>query len=99
MGLEIPAEVQWLSWIVGSDWPEGDETAMRRCAEAWIEAATQIDVLTQDLQGSAAQVLSVVEGEAAERFRTYWETYTQTDPQFLVKLAEACQMLGKSLDE
>ncbi|MGV9482800.1 hypothetical protein ACWDNR_25995, partial [Gordonia aichiensis] len=41
MGIEIPDELQWVAkWILGAgDWPEGDETAMRRVADAWTSMA------------------------------------------------------------
>ena len=99
MGLEIPDEVKWLSWIVGQDWPEGDETAMRRLATAWQDAATGVDELTGDLQSSAGKVLSVVEGPAADRFQEFWDKFVTTDPQYLPKLAETCRALAKQCDD
>jgi Tuberculosis necrotizing toxin len=99
MGLEIPDEVKWLSWIIGQDWPEGDETAMRRLATAWEDAATGVDDLTSDLEMKAATVLSVVEGPAADSFREFWNTFVTTDPEYLPKLAEMCRALAKQCDD
>ena len=99
MGLEIPAEVQWLSWIVGSDWPEGDETAMRRCAEAWRKAADDINELIPDLRRGVTDVLSSVEGAAADEFERYWDTFVTKDPRHLPKLAEQCEQLAERLEK
>lgn len=99
MGLEIPGEVTWLSWIIGQDWPEGDETAMRRLATAWQDAATGVDDLTGDLQGTASKVLGVVDGPAAESFHTFWDKFVTTDPQYLPKLSETCRALAKQCDD
>jgi hypothetical protein len=98
VGLVLPGELKWLEWIVGSDWPEGDETAMRRCAEAWKEAGADVDELIEDLQATASRVLGTVEGDGAEAFRRYFATYIKTDPRYLPKLAESCEKLAKTLD-
>jgi uncharacterized membrane protein YgcG len=99
VGLEIPAEVQWLSWIVGTDWPEGDETAMRRCAEAWHQAASDVNELIPELQRSAANVLSSVQGAAADSFEQYWEKFVASDPQYIPKLVELCESLASQVEQ
>src|SRR5688500_11677378 len=98
MGLEIPDEIKWLSWIIGADWPEGDEAAMRRGAQAWYDSSTDLQELIGDLQTAASQVLAAVEGQAAEQFEQYWNPFTTADPQYLVKLQAACANLGKAMD-
>ncbi|MFB4301422.1 ADP-ribosyltransferase [Actinomadura sp. NTSP31] len=98
MGLEIPAEVQWLSWIVGSDWPEGDETAMRRCADAWRQAATSINELVGDVTGTVNNVRGTLDAEAAEKFQKNLDQWTTTDPRLLPSMAEACGKLADVLD-
>ncbi|MDL4814886.1 WXG100-like domain-containing protein [Actinomadura opuntiae] len=98
MGLEIPAEVQWLSWIVGSDWPEGDETAMRRCAAAWRQAATSINELVGDVTGTVNNVRGTLDAEAAEKFQKNVEQWITTDPRLLPSMAESCEKLAEVLD-
>ena len=98
MGLEIPAEVQWLSWIVGSDWPEGDETAMRRCADAWRQAATSINDLVGDVTGSVNDVRGTLDAEAAEKFQKNVEQWITTDPRLLPSMADACNKLADVMD-
>ncbi|TDE13607.1 hypothetical protein, partial [Actinomadura sp. 6K520] len=98
MGLEIPEPVQWLGWIIGADWPEGDETAMRRCAEAWRTAGTEVDELIQELVQTASDVRSALDSGAAEAFGQKWEQWVTTDPQILTKLVESCGQLAETLD-
>ncbi|MCP9950806.1 WXG100 family type VII secretion target [Actinomadura madurae] len=98
MGLEIPEPVQWLSWIIGSDWPEGDETAMRRCAEAWTTAGTEINELIEDLNQTASDVRTALDSGAADAFSQKWDQWVSTDPQILTKLAESCGQLAEMLD-
>ncbi|MGH3910251.1 MAG: hypothetical protein ACRDRM_05425 [Pseudonocardiaceae bacterium] len=53
MTIQIPEPVQWLvPIVVGTNWPEGDEDAMRHLAEAWEQAATAINDAAGE--GSAA---------------------------------------------
>jgi hypothetical protein len=98
VGLDIPAEVRWLSWIIEPDWPEGDETAMRRCAGAWRAAAAGVTELIPDLQGDAAGVLRSVQGAAADEFERHWKTFIAADPRHLPRLAERCERLAGQLD-
>ncbi|WP_395103588.1 ADP-ribosyltransferase [Actinomadura sp. SCN-SB] len=97
--MEIPDSVKWLSWIVGADWPEGDETAMRRVAEGWTTAGGEVRNLIDDLGSVAFDVTSALDGYAAEQFRAHWDTWVSTDPQRLTKLADACDQLAKVMND
>ncbi|WP_344457890.1 ADP-ribosyltransferase, partial [Actinomadura kijaniata] len=99
MGLEIPDSVKWLSWIVGSDWPEGDETAMRRAAQAWYDAGVELDELIEELRRTTDEVLSVLEGAGADEFRWYFEQWLSVDPQHLPNLRKGCDSYGRMLDQ
>ena len=35
MTLQIPRLLQWVSYLVGSQWPKGDEDAMFRIGSDW----------------------------------------------------------------
>ncbi|TMR26446.1 hypothetical protein [Actinomadura geliboluensis] len=98
MGLEIPEPVQWLSWIIGADWPEGDETAMRRCADAWRAAGTEVGELIEELNQAANDVRGALDSGAADEFGKNWEKWVSTDPQILTKLVESCGQFGETLD-
>ncbi|MGH8964868.1 MAG: hypothetical protein ACRDXB_06005, partial [Actinomycetes bacterium] len=73
MTIQIPEPVQWLvPIVVGADWPEGDEDALRRLAQAWEQAAKAISVATGDGSAAAQAVGSAMQGEAADAFAEYW---------------------------
>ncbi|WP_149359656.1 WXG100-like domain-containing protein [Lolliginicoccus suaedae] len=74
MGIQIPGALQSLTpWAVGADWPEADETAMRRLAQTWRGTAEDLDVLLGDSSAAARSVLSALDGDAAEAFDTLWK--------------------------
>ena len=63
MTIQIPEAVQWLvPIVVGGDWPEGDEDALRRLAQAWEQAATAIGEVTCDGNTAALAALSAIQG-------------------------------------
>src|SRR5690606_42022851 len=71
---------------------------MRRCAEAWRAAATEIGELIGDLNQTAADVRSALDSGAAEAFSQKWEQWVTTDPQILPKLIESCGQMAEMLD-
>jgi len=66
MGIEIPPSLQWVSYLAGTEWPQGDETGMFRIRDAWHASADDLVDLIPDLNRVRAQVLSVLTGETAK---------------------------------
>lgn len=100
MTIEIPGAVQWLvPIVVGADWPQGDEDALRRLGQAWEQAARVIGEATGDGNAAAQAALSAMHGEAAEAFAAYWDRFVAGDEQFLATLRQACEQLGQGCDE
>ena len=61
MTIQIPEPVQWLvPVVVGTDWPEGDEDALRRLAQAWGQAATAICQATGEGNVAARTITQVL---------------------------------------
>ncbi|WP_280451976.1 toxin glutamine deamidase domain-containing protein [Nocardia cyriacigeorgica] len=75
MGIEIPEALQWAAkYVVGAgDWPEGDETAMRRMADAYTTAATTLDDLGDDAQRQVNQLLAALDGQTADAIEAFWK--------------------------
>ncbi|AVH22122.1 polymorphic toxin type 30 domain-containing protein [Nocardia cyriacigeorgica] len=75
MGIEIPEALQWAAkYVVGAgDWPEGDETAMRRMADAYTSAATTLDDLGDDAQRQVNQLLAALDGQSADAIEAFWK--------------------------
>lgn len=100
MTIQIPEPVQWLvPIVVGTDWPEGDEDALRRLAQAWQQAATALNHATGDGNAAAQAALSAMQGEAADAFAEYWDRFVAGDEQFLSTLQQACEQLAEGCDE
>ncbi|HSL07026.1 MAG TPA: hypothetical protein VK887_03515 [Pseudonocardiaceae bacterium] len=100
MTIQIPEPVQWLvPVVVGTDWPESDEDALRRLAEAWERAATAISQATGEGNVAARAALGTMQGEAADAFAEYWDRFVSGDEQFLGTLEQACADLAEGCDE
>ncbi len=99
MGIEIPGAVEWLvPIVVGADWPEGDETALRRLSEAWTQAATAVGEVVVEGNGASAAVLGCMTGATSEAFDAYWKQFVEGDA-YLVNLQQLCTDLASGCDD
>ncbi len=73
MGIEIPPDLQWVSYLAGSEWPKGDETAMFSMGDDWNGSAEQLGSLIPKLEQVSSQTRQVLAGEtgdaAAQQFQ------------------------------
>ncbi|WP_009950219.1 PE-PGRS family protein, partial [Saccharopolyspora erythraea] len=99
MSIEMPDEVKWLfPIVVGQSWPEGDEDALRRLADAWRAAGQGLDGVTSAGNNGAQQVKSAMEGKTADAFEKMWKDIGEGGEAALPKLKEACDKLAESCD-
>ena len=63
MGIEIPAGLQWVSYLAGEQWPKGDETAMFQLGDDWNGASGQLSGLIASVQQVQSQTASAVSGQ------------------------------------
>ena len=63
--LQIPGPLQWVSYLVGSQWPKGDEDAMYRIGGEWGDRAEQLRDLIPELNRMRASTSSVLQGVTA----------------------------------
>ena len=99
MGMELPAELNWLQWVVGSDWPEGDEDALWRLKDAWAAAAADINSLIGDGNSAYYSVLAGIDGTVAENFTAFWNKFSEGDQAYLTQLATLCEALAEHCDQ
>ncbi|CAN5198142.1 hypothetical protein BH11ACT6_BH11ACT6_54510 [soil metagenome] len=93
MSIELPEPLQWISYLAGGEWPQGDEDAMWRIAEYWKTSAGEMSALIPDLNRVRQETISVLVGETAdvadEEFAKLFDGDYSVD-----KLAEAMSALG-----
>jgi hypothetical protein len=96
--MQLPPELTWLEWVVGTDWPDGDEDALWRMRDAWLAAAQQVRQIVEDGDSAYFQVIGGMGGTAADQFTTYWQQFAEGDDAYLGKLAKACESLAQHCD-
>lgn len=94
MGIEIPDEVKWLAAkVVGTEWPSGDETALRDLGELWTRAGKTVRDLGENGDTAAKAVLAAMAGRDVEAFRQYWAQFPGEGKAF-DKLAKYCDTVA-----
>jgi hypothetical protein len=97
VSIQIPGALQWVSYLVGSQWPEGDEDAMFRIGSDWRASADDMTALIPDLNRMRASTMSALQGVTAgaadEQFKLLFDGDASVD-----KLADAMAALGGLAD-
>jgi hypothetical protein len=93
MTLHIPPALAWVSYLVGSQWPKGDEDAMFRIGDDWHASAVDMTVLIPELNRMRSSTMSALQGvtagQADEQFSLLFDGEASVE-----KLAEAMVALG-----
>lgn len=97
MGIEIPGSLRWVSdKVLGTDWPDADETAMKRVAEAWTTTARTLDEVSQDADAAVLLVLHGIEGEVNTAIDEMW---SRLGPEgAMTELIAYCDALGEMVE-
>lgn len=93
--MELPEWLGWLHWVVGADWPEGDEDAMRRMADAWRGLGTAVGTAGSDGDAAVGRILTALDSADGVRFDRAWSVYSGGGEAYLTELSEACEALAK----
>ncbi|MFI6431406.1 glycohydrolase toxin TNT-related protein [Rhodococcus oryzae] len=98
MGIQIPGWLRGVASIaVGADWPEADETSLRRLADAWDSASSAVELIAQDGDAAMDKALAAVLGDVNAAMAQYWENFDGADGAFL-SLVALCDQLSESCD-
>ena len=93
MTIEIPPELEWVSYLAGSEWPQGDEDAMFRIGGHWRNSADDLAKLIPDLNRVRQETIASLSGETAtaadEQFKKLFDGDFSVD-----KLVDAMAAVG-----
>ncbi|MFD3706260.1 hypothetical protein ACFWUP_24225 [Nocardia sp. NPDC058658] len=102
MGIEIPDELQWVAkYILGAgDWPDGDETAMRRVADGWTAMANTLNTVDDDAVKVLNVVLSAIsEGETHISIATIRDKLLAGDQATFAAVRKWCESQAELLED
>ncbi|MDI1466340.1 toxin glutamine deamidase domain-containing protein [Catellatospora sp. KI3] len=97
--LHVPSEVRpLLEWVIGADWPDGNEKTIWDLADEWFRAA---DLADAPLRDAAAQVTSAVyatggtQTQLGEAIKLSWDKLGATDEAALPQLIMVLDVMGQ----
>jgi hypothetical protein len=109
VSVHIPEAAQaLLELVVGSDWPDGDEDALRALSAVWSGAASELQEIQQTASSLAASVGQVAKGAAADAFAAHWAKNIDdgqsswgkgASPPILPFSVSFCQQMAKACDD
>lgn len=97
MTIGIPGWLQWVSYLVGEEWPEGDEDAMRRLASSWRSSATELENLVPELNRVKQEIRASFTGMSADAIDDTFKEWFEGDYAF-DKMADAMNGLADLSD-
>lgn len=94
----IPPEWGWAYDIaVGQDWPQADEDALRRLAQAWTDAMEALLTVADGGNAAAQNVNYSVQSVSSDEFNNYWSAYVDGDDSVVGQLARQSENLATQL--
>ncbi|WP_194825879.1 toxin glutamine deamidase domain-containing protein [Nocardia sp. XZ_19_231] len=102
MGIEIPDELAWVAkYILGAgDWPEGDETAMRRVADGWTAMANTLDTIDDNAALALNAALTALsEGETHTAITAYRDKLLSGDEATFTAVRKWCEKQAELLED
>ncbi|MGW5921293.1 toxin glutamine deamidase domain-containing protein [Nocardia fluminea] len=102
MGIEIPDELQWVAkYVLGAgDWPDGDETAMRRVADGWTAMANTLNTVDDDAAKALNIALAAIsEGETHTSIAAFRDKLLSGDQATFAAVRKWCEKQAELLDD
>jgi hypothetical protein len=93
LSIQIPGYLHWVAYLVGSEWPKGDEDAMYRIGSDWSAQADQLTWLIPDLNQVRSRTMSALQGQTALAADKQFTLLFDGDAS-VEKLAQAMAALG-----
>lgn len=97
MTITIPGSLQWVAYLVGEEWPEGDEDAMKRLGSGWRTSSGELKDIVPDLNRIKEEIRASFSGESADAVDKVFKDWFEGD-YALDKLSEAMDGLADLSD-
>ncbi len=98
MTLTLPSYLDEAKYIVGFEFPQADEDALRRCAQAWRTAAGGARAVQGESAPVGGRVDRALGGESGAAFQSVWQQVARPDSGFLDQLARACDQMANACE-
>jgi hypothetical protein len=94
--LYMPDGLQWLAWVAGTTWPEGDEDAAWAASEAWKTASKELEALLAGIdEAKRVTVSAYPQGEGGAAMGARYDVL-RTGDQSLEALSKLMSTVGDS---
>jgi hypothetical protein len=98
VSINMPPELQWLGYIAGSAWPQGDEDQMWSLAKQWYQAHDDLQTLLPDLHGAITAALKAYpSGDGGDQISTALNKLADGDNS-IPHLADLLNNMGDAAD-
>src|SRR6266536_2697167 len=98
MGIELPPELAGVAAQAGVSWPEADEEAMAKQAQAWRDTATSMSTLATDADTTARSALTSMSGDTHTAATTEWKTFVEPDSGHLTSVVKDANAAADRLE-
>ncbi|WP_067035234.1 WXG100-like domain-containing protein [Streptomyces dysideae] len=100
MSLTLPSELVWVLDLLGYTWPEVDEEALHKVAEAWRAFGEELEEIQVEGERLARTVVSHNVGTAVDGFSKDWGAYTGANGEdsYLPDAKTACEVIAFAFD-
>ncbi|WP_431950346.1 hypothetical protein [Nocardia lijiangensis] len=96
MTIHMPEGLQWLAWVAGTTWPEGDEDVAWAVSEAWKTASTELTALLADIDAAKqATIDAYPQGEGGIAMGARYDAL-RTGEHSIEELAKFMSTVGDS---
>ncbi|MET8875710.1 hypothetical protein [Nocardia sp. NPDC004604] len=95
MSIEMPAGLEWLSYLAGAAWPKGDEDSMFALDDDYKTAAKSLNGLIEQLHTACNTATDNYSGDGADKMKSQFDKFFSGD-QSIAKMVENLNQIGKS---
>ncbi|WP_157103547.1 hypothetical protein [Nocardia harenae] len=96
MSIEIPPELQWLSYLAGASWPQGDEDALFALSRDWTDAAATLQEIIPAVRAAGDTAMRHYAGDGADEMAAQLQQFFSGETS-LDKIVEGLEQMAASV--